>query len=232
MRGTLLGLAVATLAACTAPGDDSASSDEDLTAGPHVLSIGDSISFAWDPHLEKDDSKVVASRYHGFADIVAQRLGATSDNMACPGETSAHFLHADGEDNGCAKNRATYKLHFDWGSAATQIDAVTQYLQPRVASGRAPALITMTIGGNDLLRIQEDCKLPGPLAAGCELARLPFREHSYGENVKSIVRAIYGTGYRGKMVFITTYAPNYADAINNIAIGRFNGELKEEVGKV
>jgi lysophospholipase L1-like esterase len=90
----------------------------------------------------------------------------------------------------------------------------------------------MTLGGNDLLRVKADCKLPFILGPGCELARLPFREHTYGENLENIIRTIHRAGYRGKLVLVNTYAPDYSDAVANFALGRFNDEMRDSVSDV
>lgn len=226
-----IALALSLLAvACAAatPDDEPAAAEEAMVATrPRVLALGDSMAFAWDPHVERDPSRVEASRYRGYAEMIGDRLGAQTDNASCPGETSSHFVREDGEDNGCAQNRAAYDLHIDWGGARTQLELVTHYL-----SRHRPALITLSIGGNDLLRVEESCKLPSLVGAGCKLLRLPFFEHGYGENLATIVRTIHTSGHRGKMVFLTTYAPDYSDALATFALRRFNDRLRETVADV
>lgn len=216
-------------AACAAPASEETEASEDAINGgrARVLALGDSMAFAWDPNIERDPARVDARRYRGYAEMVADQLGAAADNASCPGETSSHFVSASGEDNGCATNRAAYDLHVDWQSAPTQLEFVESYL-----AKTKPTLITLSVGGNDLLRVEENCKLPSLLGAGCKLARLPFYEHAYGANLENIIRTIHRAGYRGKMVLLTTYAPDYSDAIANFALGRFNGEIRESVEHV
>lgn len=223
-----LGLSVA---ACSADaGDASTSADSNLDANkPHVLTLGDSITFAWDPRIEKDNKKVQAPNYKGFADLLGQRLGAVVDNAACPGETSGAFLDPKAEDNGCRANRADYRLHSDWMGAPDQMEFVKAYLDDAIAANKAPKLVTITLGGNDLLLIKHHCNYPSVLAAACKLARLPFSEHAYGEHVQSILEQIDATGYQGKVVFMTTYAPDYSDKVATLALRAFNDELKEHV---
>jgi lysophospholipase L1-like esterase len=147
-----------------------------------------------------------------------------TDNASCPGETSSHFVRADGEDNGCMQNRASYDLHVDWRDAPTQLAFIESYL-----AHTKPALITLSICGNDLLRVEENCKLPSLIGAGCKLARLPFYERAYGANLETIIRTVHRAGYRGKMVLLTTYAPDYSDATANFALRRFNDQIRESV---
>jgi len=124
LSGLLAAVLGLTVAACSAEtGDDASSSDSNLDANkPHILTVGDSITFAWDPRIEKDNKKVVASNYKGFADLLGQRLGAVVDNSACPGEASGSFLDPKAEDNGCRKNHVDYRMHTEWMGAPDQIE--------------------------------------------------------------------------------------------------------------
>jgi len=233
LSGLLAAVLGLTVAACSAEtGDDASSSDSNLDANkPHILTVGDSITFAWDPRIEKDNKKVVASNYKGFADLLGQRLGAVVDNSACPGEASGSFLDPKAEDNGCRKNHVDYRMHTEWMGAPDQIEFVKAYLTDAIAQNKAPKLVTITLGGNDLLLIKHHCKLPGLLASACQLGRLPFAVHAYGDHVQSILEDIDATGYKGTVVFMTTYAPDYSDHVATIALKSFNDELKEHAGK-
>lgn len=212
-------------AACVAPIEGETDSSEDaVTSAPsHVLALGDSITFAWDPNIERDPSRVDPKNYRGYAEMIGERIGAATDNAACPGETSSHFVHADGEDNGCAQNRAAYGTHVPWGTSPAQLDFVRAYL-----ARTKPSLVTMSIGGNDLLRIVENCKVP-VVGGPCMLLRLPFYEHAFRENLATILRTVHGAGYRGKMAILTTYGPDYSDVFATFGLRRFNDALRETV---
>lgn len=236
---TAAALAGLALVACAAPTSDSAEASDDAldSSRPHVLTLGDSITFAWNPHLESDPTKVDAEKYPGFADILGQRLGAPVDNAGCPGEASGSMLDEHAEDNGCRANRSAYRLHYPWSrptghDPATQVEFASAYLDKAMAAHQPPTLITLTIGGNDLLLLQKHCTLPSILNDGCKLARLPFYVHDYGEHLVKLLLAIDATGYRGTMVLVTTYAPDYSDHVATLALDQMNGELREEVGKV
>ena len=237
--GLLVSAAALAPAACAAESSETADTNEAALedARPHVLSLGDSITFAWNPHVESDLRKVDPKKYPGFADLLGEHLGVPVDNAGCPGEASGSMLDAHAEDNGCRTNRATYPLHYAWSTPtgeapATQAEFATAYLQKAIAEGHPPELITLTIGGNDLLLLQKHCTLPGFVNAGCKLARLPFYVHDYGEHIAALVRTVDATGYRGTMVIVTTYAPDYSDAIATFALGQMNSELSEHVQSV
>jgi lysophospholipase L1-like esterase len=232
-------LAAVGLAACAAPGADAADTSEAaITASkPHVLTLGDSITFAWNPLVEADPKKVDARKYPGFADLLGQRLGLPVDNAGCPGEASGSMLDGHAEDNGCRANRADYALHYPWSTPtgqppATQVEFATAYLRKAIAAGAPPKLVTLTLGGNDLLLLQKHCDLPSIVGAACEVLRLPFYVHAYGEHLASLLTAIDATGYQGTMVLVTTYAPDYSDRVATLGLEQMNGEMKEHVARL
>jgi lysophospholipase L1-like esterase len=236
-RAPLLLLGGLALIACSVPGSESAdSSQAQLAASPHILTLGDSITFAWNPRVESDPTKVDPKKYPGFADVLSQRLGLPVDNAGCPGEASGSMLDVQAEDNGCRVNRATYPLHYPWSTPTgtepkTQLEFTTAYLQKAITAGAPPKLITLTVGGNDLLLLQKHCTLPGVLNALCKLARLPSYVRDYGEHLTELLLAIDATGYDGTIVLVTTYAPDYSDRVATIALDKMNDELKEHVEK-
>jgi lysophospholipase L1-like esterase len=204
---------------CVASSDEDARSDEsELAASRPILALGDSMTFAWDPLVEPDPAKVDARKYVGFAELLGERLRRPVHNVSCPGEASGSLVDERAEDNGCDRNRAAYRLHYDW-SAPTQLEVVRSYLK-----NRTPALVTLTIGGNDLLLLQKNCEL-GPLSAPCQLVRLPFYVRGYGENLAKIFGAIRESGYAGPIVALTTYAPDYSDGVATLGLRQMNDEL-------
>lgn len=229
---TVLGMATFGVGCAAGAAEDADSSTSDLAQQKTILALGDSIAFAWDPTAPKVNGKVIASNYRGYADILGTRLGLAVENSACPGEASGSFLDAKADDNGCRQNRSEYRMHSDWGNAQTQMEYAIGSLQKSIAAGNPPELITLSIGGNDLLLVQKACKGWGPVAAGCQVAKLPFAEHAYGEHLEKIIKMIDDIGYRGTMAIVTTHAPDYSDAVANFALGRFNDEIRQSVDNV
>lgn len=207
--------------------DDSASADS--VNQKTYLAVGDSVAFGWDPTLQTVNSKVVASNYHGYADLIGEHFDLHVDNSSCPGEASGSFLDKTAEDNGCRANRAAYKLHTDWGTADTQMDFVVSYLKTAIANGTPPELITMSMGGNDGLLLQKDCTDWGFAASGCDLVKLPFAVHNYHDHIDTILKTVDATGWRGTFVLVTTHAPDYSDAIANFGLTHFNEELQNAI---
>ena len=225
-------LGMAAIGCAANAGDEDGSTTSDISQQKSMLALGDSIAFAWDPTLPKVNGKVETSKYRGYADMLGERMGLAVQNSACPGEASGSFLDKNAEDNGCRDNRTQYKMHTDWGNAATQMDFAVNALKTSIANGTPPEFVTLSMGGNDLLLLQKHCKGWGFAQSGCDLVKLPFAEHSYGEHLETIIKTIDATGYRGTMVIVTTHAPDYSDKVANFGLGRFNGEIKESIKHV
>src|SRR5207247_2610207 len=108
-----------------------------------------------------------------------------------------------------------------------QLEFVKDYLAAYVGASSQPKVITLDVGGNDLLLLQDDCQLPSFLATACMLARLPFYEHGYKESLRTLFESIAASGYEGPTVVLTTYVPNYGDWTKTFAIDQYNGALRD-----
>jgi lysophospholipase L1-like esterase len=200
-----------------------------------MLTLGDSMAFGWDPLLQSDPHQVIPSNYRGYGEEIASRLGYIDDNGSCPGEASGSFVSSTDEDNGSRQNRADYGTKDAWDSYApagghfdTQLQFVEAYLQSNIAAGTPPKMITLSIGGNDLLLVQKRCQgVPGPFAMACELPVLLAFENGYREHLANIFSSVADTGYVGPIAVVTTYVPDYSDQLSNLGVSRFNDALKQ-----
>ena len=123
------------------------------------LALGDSVSFGFDPNVTPQ----VPANYTGYPEVVAGVLHLLQPgkevNASCPGETSGTFLNG-GVGNGCQAFKDTVGLHTSY--AGTQGNfAVTQLL-----ANKHIDLVTLSIGGNDLLLVQQACA-NAPSFAAC-----------------------------------------------------------------
>ena len=110
------------LAACVAPSaEDAETSDDAVTSAsrPRVLALGDSMAFAWDPTLERDPSKVDATRYRGYAEFVADRKIDLNQPAVtyCQGGGRAAVLAFGLELMGAKSVKNYYKSWGEWGNA-------------------------------------------------------------------------------------------------------------------
>jgi hypothetical protein len=69
-------------------------------------------------------------------------------------------------------------------------------------------LVTLSIGGNDLLLLEQQCSAPGvPSFSACVSGLLPGVLQSYAANLTAIL-AILRANYNGTVVLVTSYSPS------------------------
>ena len=167
------------------------------------LALGDSV-------IVRLRNPSVTHRYprniHGYIpEVVAGVLHLLQSgkevNASCPGETSGTFLYG-GVGNGCQAFKDTVGLHTTYAGTQGSF-AVTQLL-----ANKHIDLVTLSIGGNDLLLVQQACANATSFAT-CVAAALPGALQTYGANLTAILSAIrFEAGYTGDLVLVTYYAPN------------------------
>jgi lysophospholipase L1-like esterase len=124
-------------------------------------------------------------------------------NAACPGETSSSFISPTGADNGCRAFRASFPLHVSYTS--TQLDFATSFL----ATHKQTRLVTIGLGSNDGVLLEMSCN--GDPA--CIQAGLPQVLARVRLNMDTILRSLRGTGFRGVLVVVNYYSPDYTDSV-------------------
>src|ERR1039457_800724 len=120
--------------------------DKDVT----YLALGDSIAFGYDPTV----AVPAPNKYVGYPEKVAQFEFRKEINAACPGETSGSFLVFGARDNHCQDFKNAYGLHTNYPGVAQASFAASE-----LASNKHINLVTLSLGGNDLLLLQQDCSL-------------------------------------------------------------------------
>ena len=172
------------------------------------LALGDSVSFGYVPNV----TAPTPSSYTGYPEVVAGALrilqANKEENASCPGQTSGSFL-IGGADNGCQGFKDTIGLHTTY--AGTQANfAVSQLL-----SNKHIDLVTLSIGGNDLLLVQEACA-NAPSFPACVTAALPGVFQTYGANLAEILGAIRSqAGYTGRLVLVNLFRPQQRPPVHS-----------------
>ena len=165
------------------------------------LALGDSIAYGYDPTI----TSPTPSQFVGYPEITAGILHLLQPgkevNASCPGQTSGSFL-VGGPDNGCQLFKDTVGLHTSY--TGTQSSFAVSQLQ----SNKHIDLVTLSIGGNDLLLLQESCA-SAPSFAACVEAALPGVLQTYGANLTQILTEIrVQAGYTGTLILVEYAAPN------------------------
>ncbi len=166
------------------------------------LALGDSIAFGLDITKIPSPPDV----FVGYPEMVAatkhvQHVKKLA-NAACPGETSGSFLSAEAPDNQCRAYKGMFELH------TTYVGTQESFLQSTLQSDKHIELITIGLGGNDLILLQLACNPASPAYAQCVLAGLPEVFQSYAQNLATILTSIrQGGQYNGLIVLVTLHSP-------------------------
>lgn len=228
--GSRLARLVAALAACvgvttscssdtvSAESSSAPDSSEVREAAGSYLALGDSVPFGYrgGATAELPD----ADDFVGYPELVGEELGLEVLNASCPGETTASFLDAGAQSNGCQNTlrsefgyRNAYPLHVQYASVdQSQLDFAVEALQ----DDDDIELVTVQIGANDAFICQQTT--PTNCA---DAAALDDLAQTVQANLGTILSTLRGEGgYDGQIVVVTYYALDYADAF-----GRTTGVL-------
>lgn len=188
--------AAAALALLAVPA--SASDDHDSS----YLALGDSYAFAYSPAVPLA-GRMNPGNFRGYTDTVASALDLNLTNAACPGETSGSMISGTLPDNGCQRWRSYWPLHVSYTGA--QLAYAVKFLRGH----HHVDLVTLQIGGNDVLTLQRTCN--GNVT--CIINGLPAVEAQMAANLNTIYHAIRHQGhYHGVIVAVPYFAFNYNDA--------------------
>jgi lysophospholipase L1-like esterase len=219
MHKWLTVLAIALLSGCESRslvGRDPGRADE----RPPYLALGDSIAFGENPTVQDRSNDGV---FIGYPAVIAEQLGYALTDAACNGETSGSFLSPDAPDNGCRNYHQNHPLHVDYDG--TQMDFAIGFL----ADHPETALVTIDLGGNDLLLMQKSCQQD----AACEAANLLPAAAQYRVNLDTILSQLRDdAGYGGPILLVNIYSKNYLDLVQTAAILTFNHEARQAADAV
>jgi hypothetical protein len=191
---------------------------------PTYLALGDSISFGYSPKIVPPP----VSQYVGYPEIVAALLNpfqsGTEVNASCPGQTSQSFL-IGGSDNYCEGSngfKAVVGLHTNY-PGMTQ----SQFALYELAHNASINLVSLSIGGDDLLLLQQYCLANSNSSEdfeACVRANLPLVLGAYGNNLGMILGEIRSV-YSGNLVLVLYSAPN-ADPLFIEVVSALNDVMK------
>jgi len=171
--------------------------------GDDALAMGDSVVFGY--ITQAGHAYVNADNFIGSPEYVGKALHMDFANASCPGETTASLTTPGAADHGCQAFRSAFPLHVSYSS--TQLAFAKRFL----ALHRRTRLVTLGIGANDLLILQDACAQdPNPLQ--CLQAGLPATLQSVAVNVATIIGQLRASGYAGAIVVANYYSPDYSDA--------------------
>jgi len=182
------------------------------------LALGDSVSFGYDPSVLPPTT----DKYTGYPEIVADALHLVQSkkevNASCPGQSSLSFQVAGVQDIGCEGFKSAIGLHTSYP------DSQLKFAVSELSSNKHIDLVTLSIGGDDLLLLQAQCS-SAPDFAGCVLPALPAVLSSYRTNLTQILAAIRSK-YQGDLILVKYYSPS-ANPLFIGTVGALNDAMSQ-----
>ena len=179
-----------------------------MTPGSTYLALGDSVSFGFQaPGVVPAPDYTRASNFRGWPEHAARAQRLKLVNASCPGESSASLIDPDAPNYGCTNlpdrpttgYRRAFPLHTKY--SGSQLSFAVSFLRrhPRTR------LVTLMVGANDLFRCQATTD------NGCTS---PAEQDAVFGQIRANVRKIVSSlrrkaGYRGQIVLMRYYAPDY-----------------------
>ncbi len=209
----VLALVVAVPASATSPAN----------SNPHsYLALGDSVPFGFNPLLVTPG--VNPASFVGYPQLVSDlfRPRLKVFNASCPGETSTSLITGTRPDNGCQDYRQFVgALHVSYRGSQLQ------YAEDYVAANRRTRTVSLMIGANDLLLVQNGCEATvlAKDVSSCILKALPALLTTVQKNIITIYSGLRAAGFHGDFVAVTYYSTNYADPVVTGAIYALDGVL-------
>jgi len=187
------------------------------------LALGDSISFGYDPKV----APVSSDKYTGYPEVVADfkrwRKSGKLANASCPGESSTSFLVLGAPDYGCLSPGPEGQPGFKFSVGLHTMYPGTQaeFAVSELTRNKQIDLVTLSLGGNDLLLVARECAT-APNFAACVSQKLPSTLAVYAQNLTQILTAIrVQAGYTGTLILMKSYVPN-TDPLFLLAISELN----------
>jgi lysophospholipase L1-like esterase len=240
-----VGVAIAATLAAPAFGSASATHASHVSRGTHVsrahqakqlpvvtgsryLALGDSVPFGYrEQNSIPTPSFTKPKTFVGYPEDVAANLGLTLANAACPGETTASFLNAKAQSNGCENSyppgphpigyRTLYPLHVKYSSATeSQMTFAIRYLKAHPNT----RLVTLMIGANDgflcIRKTSDSC-----------FSEFGALQAKLTKNATRIFRGLRNTAhYQGQIALVTYWSLDYRNGTDNFESQGLNNALK------
>jgi lysophospholipase L1-like esterase len=202
------------------------------------LALGDSISFGYHP-LPPPPQPIQS--YIGYPEILDPLVPKQEINLSCPGQTSASFLYgvgASGTEVPGANCEFISAMFPGWKAAGLPLHnsytgTQADYAVSQLVANKSIDLVTISLGGDDLLFVQYMCGGPAnPNFVTCVQGALLDPKgplFAYGNNLGAILARIRKEAkYTGTIVLVKYFATS-TDPLVKEAIGALN-QVMAQVG--
>ncbi len=190
------------------------------------LGLGDSIAYGQNGFVEYTEAaRPDNSGYVGYPDLVgSEEFAGRYVNLGCPGATTASFADANAADNGCRFIQENFPNTLHVPYTVTQAAKADEFLLADDVD-----VITLSLGGNDLLLTLADCTTENPEDANaallCAITRIPQVLDAGAENLAAIFAHFEEVGFRGKLIYVNIYSTVAPDAPATAAVKAWNTRM-------
>jgi lysophospholipase L1-like esterase len=180
----------------------SALAQNPASSSNRYLALGDSVGFGFIEQAAYEYYN--PTNFVAYPDYVSLAVNLNLSNASCPGETTGSFLSSTAPDAGCRFYRSMFPLHVIYTSAkSTQVAYGTTFLQRHTDT----ALVTIDLGANDLLLLEEACNNdPTCIEQGA-----PQLFAMVAANMATILGDLRATGYSGAIIIMNYYSLDYSN---------------------
>ena len=207
MRSHHLFFGVVALSGLPLLGCSSDATTTPTAASVEYLGVGDSIAYGDNGFVDHTTAaRPDPSAFVGYPDLVGKEsFGGHYVNLGCPGATTGSFSSLDEMDNGCRAIQTDVPSILHVSYTTTQADKAQEYL-----SMNQVKLITVSLGGNDLLLTLKGCTdlTPDDAAAvlQCALGRLTGTLDTGAMNLAALLKRFRDEGFEGQLVYVNEYS--------------------------
>jgi hypothetical protein len=208
----------------------SSSDKAGVETGVEYVAVGDSIAYGDNGFI---DHTAVArpdpSVFVGYPDLVGKEVyDGHYVNLGCPGATTGSFSSLDETDNGCRAIQTDDPSILHVSYTTTQADEADTYL-----SMSDVKLITVSLGGNDLLLTLAACTAKTPddptTALNCAIANLPATLSAGATNLAALLQHFKDQGFKGQLLYVNLYSTYTAGDSATLAVSLWNSKMKTVV---
>jgi lysophospholipase L1-like esterase len=215
LRAAAIGLVIAGVSTLASAGPN------ETEKGPALLALGDSLAFGY--ITQAGFAYVNPNNFIGYPAYVGADLHLDTVNASCPGEATGSFYSGTMPDYGCRSFRAKAPLHVAY--AGSQFEFATNFLttHPRTQ------LVTIGLGANDIFLLEAGCSNSSNFIL-CVETGLPAVLAGISSNMDIILRGLRATGYKGALMVVNYYSPDYTDPFETGIITEVNAALAAVAG--
>jgi lysophospholipase L1-like esterase len=227
-------LLLSSLAICLSLGLTACSSSDSGSSKGSVkyLGLGDSIAYGENGFVPYTvDARPNGDAFVGYPDLIGKEdFGGQYANLGCPGATTDSYLSLDGVDNGCRDFQKDWlnTMHVQYTTA--EADKADEELTMNDVR-----LVTLSIGGNDLLLTLANCAAQNPddsqATLACALKDVPTTISNGASNLGKIIQRIQDAGFKGQFIYVNLYSTYLATDSATLAVSAWNNALAPVVTK-